>query len=75
MDYSELVGDIRKKYRTMEAFAMALGISKCSLSKKLNDRVEWTAGQMRKACELLGKGPEMIPLYFFTPDVEKTQQR
>lgn len=74
MDYSELVGDIRKKFPTQADFAKALGISECSLSKKLNNRAEWTGKQMGKACKLLGKGPEAIPVYFFTPLVEKTQQ-
>lgn len=73
MDYSELVGDIRKYFPTRAAFAEALGISECSLSKKLNNRAEWTGREMGKACALLGKGPEMIPIYFFTPFVEKSQ--
>ena len=74
MDYSTLRGDIRKFFSTQADFAEALGISECSLSKKLNDRSEWTGTEMKKACELLHSGPEMIRAYFFTPDVEKTQQ-
>lgn len=73
MDYSELRGRIRAKYRTQAAFALDLGISECALSQKLNGISEWTSTEIRKACELLGIPPEEIPTYFFTPLVEKTQ--
>jgi transcriptional regulator with XRE-family HTH domain len=65
MQYSELRGLIRARYRTQGLFAQALGISECSLSKKLNGRTEWAADEIRKACELLGISPEHIPRYFF----------
>lgn len=74
MDYSSLRGDIRKFFSTQAEFAEALGISECALSKKLNNRSEWTGAEMQKACELLNSGPEKIREYFFTPFVEKTQQ-
>ena len=65
MHYQELRGRIRARFKTQADFAQALGISECSLSKKLNGRAEWTAMEIRKACELLGIEPEYIPQYFF----------
>lgn len=73
MDHSKLRGLIREKYGTQEAFAKAMGISDCSVSKKLNGHTDWDASEIRLACELLGIKAEEIPLYFFTPKVVKTQ--
>lgn len=65
MDYSKLRGRIRTYFTTQAAFAQALGISVCTLSQKLNGLSEWTAKEIRKACELLEIPPEEIPAYFF----------
>lgn len=74
MDHSKLRGLIREVFGTQEAFARAMGISDCSISKKLNGHSEWGADEIRRACDLLGIKAEDIPLYFFTPKVEKSQQ-
>lgn len=63
--YSDLRGLIRSKFKTQEAFAKAIGMSACSLSKKLNGKAEWTAKQIHKACEVLGISADQIPFYFF----------
>lgn len=73
VDHSKLRGLIREKYGTQEAFAKAMGISDCSVSKKLNGHTEWDVSEIRLACELLGIRSEDIPLYFFTPKVVKSQ--
>lgn len=65
MDYSDLRGRIRARYRTQALFAEALGISECSLSQKLNGHTEWTAGEIRKSCELLEIPENDLHLYFF----------
>lgn len=67
MDYSALRGKIRAKYNTQADFAAELDMSACSLSQKLNGRTEWTAAEIRKACELLSIDPADIPNYFFCP--------
>lgn len=74
MDYAKLRGRIRTYYSTQAAFAQAMGVSVCTLSQKLNGLSEWTAKEIRKACELLEIPPQEIPAYFFTQLVEKTQQ-
>lgn len=65
MDFSDLRGRIRARFSTQAAFAHAIGISACALSKKLNGHTEWTAGEMRKACEVLQITIAEIPIYFF----------
>lgn len=67
MDHAELRGLIRAQFKTQEAFAKAIGISACSLSKKLNGASEWTASEIRLACKTLAISPEKIPQYFFCP--------
>ena len=65
LDHSDLRGRIRARYRTQAIFAEALGISECALSQKLNGHTEWTAGEIRKAGELLAIPAEELHLYFF----------
>lgn len=67
MEYAELRGLIRARFKTQEEFAAAVGISPCSVSKKLNGVTQWTAQEIRKSCEVLGIDPEEIPKYFFCP--------
>lgn len=65
MEYAELRGLIRARFKTQSAFALAIGLSACSVSKKLNGATEWTAEDIRKSCEVLDIPPEQIPKYFF----------
>lgn len=63
--YDDLRGRIRGKFKTQAKFAEAIGISACSLSKKLNGKAEWTADEIRKSCAALDISAEQIPVYFF----------
>ena len=64
-DYSKLQGLIREVFGTETAFAHAIKKSPCSVSKKLNNKSEWKASEMRKSAEVLGFSVELIPQYFF----------
>ena len=75
MNYDKLRGKIREVFHTQEAFAEALGISKTSLSKKLNGSVYFTQDEMNRSCELLNIPKEFIPVYFFTPNVKQTEPK
>lgn len=75
MNYDKLRGKIREVFHTQEAFAEALGISKTSLSKKLNGSVYFTQDEMNRSCELLNIPKEFIPVYFFTPKVKHTEPK
>lgn len=65
-DYSKLRGKIREVFGTQEEFARAMGMSPVTLSKRLNNQVDWSREEMDRACELLGVPLEEVPLYFFT---------
>ena len=69
-DYSKLCGKICEKFGTQEAFSTKLGISSTTLSYKLNNKAQWTQGEMCKAVELLGETKTKIPAYFFTKKVQ-----
>lgn len=68
MMYAKLRGLIRQRFKNQADFAQAIGRSPCSVSKKLNGKAEWTASDIRKACEVLQAEPEEIPGLFFYPD-------
>lgn len=73
-DYSRLRGKIREVFGTEGEFAKALGISKTSLSDKLNNKVSFTSTEINKACELLDISIRFIPVYFFKTKVKETEQ-
>lgn len=65
MSYTKLRGKIVEVYRTQSAFADALGINKATLNGRLNNRSQWTADEIAKACDLLGISLCDAHLYFF----------
>ena len=65
-DYSKLRGKIREVYFTEHRFAKALGLSKMSLSTKLNGHIEFSQGEIEKAVGLLGIDPRQVSEYFLT---------
>ena len=69
MDYRKLKGRIKEVFDTQDAFAKALGMSCVSLNLKVNDRREWTTGEIVKACELLNIPLTDAHLYFFIAKV------
>ncbi len=66
LEYALLRGRIRACFGTQAHFAQAMDMSECALSQKLNGRSEWTAGEIRKTCQLLEIPGSDIELYFFT---------
>ena len=74
-DYKKLRGKIREVFGTQENFANALGISKVSLSLKLNNTRDFTQGEISKAAALLEIKPSDVPAYFFAQKVQKFEQK
>ena len=68
-DYSKLRGKIRECFITEEEFAKALGISRTSLSQRLNGKLEFTQKEINRSIKMLGLNDNDIPSYFFTPKV------
>lgn len=64
-DYSKLEGKITEVYKTNYKFAEALGVSKASLSAKLNNKVDFTQSEIQKSIILLKIPEDEVSLYFF----------
>lgn len=64
-DYSRLRGRIREIFGTQAAFAQAIHIGPVSLSKRLNNELEFTGPEMMATADALRFDYEEIPAYFF----------
>lgn len=62
--YAPLCNEIRKKFRTMKAFAAAIGMHPSTLSAKLNGKTQWAFWEVAKSCEVLGIPLADAPAYF-----------
>lgn len=65
--FGKLREKIKLVFGTQKAFATAMGMNYTTLNFKLNGKVEWTAGEIEKACILLGISINEAPEYFFYP--------
>ena len=65
MSYAKLRGKIREVFGTQGAFACELGMDEATLSKKLNNKTEWTREEIEKACKILGIPKNNLHEYFF----------
>lgn len=72
-DYNKLRGKIREKCYTQEEFAKQIGIGYVSLSKRLNNQLEFSSSEIFKSCNVLGIPADEISAYFFTPEVQKNE--
>lgn len=73
-DFSKLKGRIKEIYGTQSEFAIAMLMNEATLSKKLNNIVEFSPKEIVRACILLCIKLEDIKLYFFTLKVQKTEK-
>jgi hypothetical protein len=56
---------IRVKFKTIDAFANAMEMSRSALSRKLNGITAWSHSEIEKACVLLGISISLVGEYFF----------
>ena len=70
-NYSKLLGRIRERGFTQASLAAAIGISKCTLSAKLNNQNYFLSSEIVSICEILNILAKDIPSYFFTQQVQK----
>ena len=63
--YGKLRARIRERYKTFADFAKAAGMSRTSLSLKLNNVSTFTAAEITRICELLDIPTSEIGDYFF----------
>ena len=72
-DYAKLRGRIREVCETQERFSDLMGMSKPTISAKLNNKSEFTQPEIIRAVEVLNLRFDEISSYFFTPYVQKTE--
>lgn len=65
MSYAKLRGKIREVYGTEKQFASAMGISKGTVSAKLNGKGNWNTEEIGKAINLLQIPHSEANEYFF----------
>lgn len=70
-DYSKLTGRIIEIFGTQQKFAKAMKLSEHSVSEKLNSKKGWKQMEIHRACTILRIEAAEIPIYFFTPKVQK----
>ena len=68
-DYSKLRGRIKEKMDSQDALASAIGIGRVSLSKRLNNKLEFSQNEIKAAAVALEIDANEIPSYFFTEKV------
>lgn len=64
--YRKLRGRITEVFGTQAAFALVLGISRNSVSKKLKGKTEFTQSEIERWAKFLGIKKEEYVEYFFT---------
>ena len=74
-DYSKLKGKIKEIYDTQERFARDIKLSTTSTGYKLNNQTQFKQEEIYTIKNKLGIEDSELSVYFFTPLVEKTQQR
>lgn len=74
-DYSKLRGKIKEIYNTQADFATEIGMSRGSLSQRLNNVLDFSQSEMENAARLLCFEKEDIPAYFFVTKVQKHEQK
>ena len=72
-DYSKLLGRIREFGFTQETLAKKIGITKASMSLKLNNKANFKQNEIRVICKILKIPDNEIGVYFFAPKVRKTR--
>lgn len=64
-DKNMIRGAIVRNGYTIGSFADALGITRYTLSKKINGKSEFRASEIEKSCALLGIAKKDVGKYFF----------
>lgn len=70
-DYSRLKGRIVEVFGTQDAFAEAIKLGRVSVSQRLNNKLEFSQGEILRSAEVLHFPLSQISDYFFTEKVQK----
>lgn len=63
--YGKLRERIKAKFKTIDTFADAMGMSRSAMSRKLNGISAWAHDEIEKACKLLEISIAQVGEYFF----------
>ncbi len=74
-NYSKLQGRIVEICNNQSNFADRMGLSKRTISLKLNNKLKFKQDEILKACEILKIKNEEIVEYFFKIEVHKSEQK
>ena len=77
LDFNKLRGRIKEKLKSEANFADKIGISQASLSSKFNNRSDFTASEISRACDedVLDISIDEIGQYFFTKQLELNSRK
>lgn len=73
-DYSKLLGRMKEMGKTQEQLARSIRKSPATLNLKLHNKSDFSQGEILLICAELRINSIMIPDYFFTPILMKTQE-
>ena len=74
-DFSKLRGKIKEIYGTQTVFATRMPMNEATLSKKLNNNVEFTSKEIVRSCKLLKIPLNLVDEYFFELKIQITEQK
>lgn len=69
-DYAKLNGRIVEKCGSRAVFAERMGLSKRTISMKLNNKIAFKQSEIQKALEVLDLTSDEIQIYFFTLEIQ-----
>lgn len=72
-DYRRLRGRIKEVCGTQDAYADKIRLGRVSVSQRLNNILDFSQSEMLRSAEVLGFTTAEIPVYFFTPEVQKNE--
>ena len=74
MNYRKLLGRIKECGYTQGSLAAAIGVNASHFSGKVNGNFPFRQEEIFRICTVLEIPRDEVGVYFFTPDVEKSQQ-
>jgi len=75
IDFSKLQGLIREVLGSQTVLAKKINLSTSALSKKMNNKIEFTSTEILNISRALGIPNELIHVYFFTTKVQEIEQK
>lgn len=72
-NYDKLLGKIKEVCKTQDIFADKIGLSRTALNCRLNNKADFKAKEIKRACAILDIPEKEIPNYFFCTKSSETR--